>query len=102
MDLLSKYHWPGNVRELENIIERAVIFCPSDIISTEDVPDWFTNLKVETLKFAAEKEMTLEDIERLYIELVLKKTKGRKTEAARILGINRKTLLEKRKKYGIQ
>jgi transcriptional regulator with PAS, ATPase and Fis domain len=102
MDLLKKYHWPGNVRELENIIERAIIFCTSENITTADIPDWFTNLKVETLRFAAEKEMTLEDIERLYIELVLKQTHGVKSDAARILGINRKTLLEKRKKFGIQ
>ncbi len=91
---LEGHDFPGNGRELKNILERAVIYASGDEITLEHLPPHLSEGKTE--KGA---KMTLEDLERQYIAEVLDYTRGKKTRAAQILGISRKTLLEKRKRY---
>jgi two-component system, NtrC family, response regulator HydG len=99
---LLRYHpWPGNVRELKNVVERAVIASDGAEIGPEHLPLSPVERTGAVLRAATAEMMTLDRLEEAYIREVLRTTRGNKTEAARILGINRKTLLEKRKRYGI-
>jgi DNA-binding NtrC family response regulator len=94
--LLKQYDFPGNIRELRNALERAILMAPGQDITPEVLPSsWHTS------RAALAKMPSLEDIERDYISEVLRQTRGKKVKAAKILGISRKTLLEKRKKYGL-
>jgi two-component system, NtrC family, response regulator AtoC len=97
LELLAGYHWPGNVRELENVVERAVILCESDQLGAED-------LSVPTPAVIAElgTNPSLEEMEKNYILRVLKEANGNQSKASQLLGIDRKTLYLKLKKYGIQ
>ncbi len=92
---LGGYAFPGNVRELRNILERAVIHCDNAVIRLRDLP---LNLDREA-GTEPDTERTLEEVEREYIAGILQRHRGHKTEVARILGISRKTLLEKRRRY---
>ena len=94
--MLSGYPWPGNVRELENVIERAVILCDSERIEVDD-------LSVPASKsFAAQGSGgSLEDMERDYILRVLREFSGNQSKASQVLGIDRKTLYLKLRKYGL-
>lgn len=92
---LSMYDWPGNVRELINVVERAVITCKESIITTRHLPfDDPIDEKVSGLE--------LKDMEKLLIERTLKRTSNNKTQAAEMLGISRKTLIEKVKRYRLE
>jgi len=101
MEILKHYPWPGNVRELEHVIERILILEDTDIIKPEHLPSFIIQQDDEIKDFT-KVPLSLEEMEKRYIKFVLKYTKGKKTEAAKILGINRKTLSMKIKKYGIQ
>jgi transcriptional regulator with PAS, ATPase and Fis domain len=90
---LEQYGFPGNVRELRNLLERAVISAAGPEIPLDDLPAYVVNSS------AAAKKPTLEEMERVYIAEILDYTRGRKSRAAEILGISRKTLLDKRKRY---
>ncbi len=96
LELLAVYHWPGNVRELENVVERAVIICEADRIGADDlsIP---SSAKVEELGT----NPSLEEMEKAYILRVLKETGNNQSKASQLLGIDRKTLYLKLKKYGI-
>jgi transcriptional regulator with PAS, ATPase and Fis domain len=95
--ILQNYDFPGNVRELRNGLERAMLLSLTREITPDDLPrTWQTPATAQT------KMMSLEDVEKQYITEVLKQTRGKKVKAAKILGISRKTLLEKRKKYGLE
>lgn len=99
MKILLSYHWPGNVRELENAIERAVIIEDSDVILSSSLPPNLFSPKVSKSK--SDKPKTLEELEKEHILETLDRTSFHKTKAAKILGIDRKTLYKKIKKYGI-
>src|SRR5512146_2251807 len=92
---LQSYSYPGNVRELRNIIERAVVLGTTREIALEDLPAHVRQ------SGGGSRKPTLEDLERAYIAEILDYARGKKSKAAEILGITRKTLLEKRKKYGL-
>ena len=96
LELLGGYHWPGNVRELENVIERAVILCESDKVGAED-------LSIPSVAAISElgTNPSLEEMEKNYILRVLKESNGNQSKASQLLGIDRKTLYLKLKKYGI-
>ncbi|MCS6884492.1 MAG: sigma-54 dependent transcriptional regulator [Acidobacteriota bacterium] len=96
--LLLEYEYPGNVRELQNILERAVILAASETIQVEHLPDYMVSIR----RFVDGRKMTLAEVEALYIREVLLETRGHKTKAAKILGISRKNLYEKMKKYSIK
>lgn len=102
MEKLMKHSWPGNVRELENALERAVALSKHKVISLEDMPliDGPNNDEIEQLLI--DKAITLEELEKKYISKVLGQTRGRKGQAARILGIDRRTLYRKEKQYGFK
>lgn len=95
MDLLCAHRWPGNVRELRNVIDRAVLMEETDVITPNSLPP----LDTDFVAAAAEQRWTLEQLEARYIREILRQTRSNFSRAAEILGINRKTLLEKRKKY---
>ena len=96
LDLLTGYNWPGNVRELENVVERAVILCESGRIGAED-------LSISSYSAVAEMSVnpSLEEMEKNYILRVLKEAGNNQSKASQLLGIDRKTLYLKLKKYGI-
>jgi two-component system, NtrC family, response regulator AtoC len=98
--VLQDYAWPGNVRELEHTIERVLILEDTDLIRPRDLPSFITQRQGEFQMFS-EELFSLENLEKKYIRFVLRRTKGKKTKAADILGINRKTLGLKIKKYGL-
>lgn len=93
---LSSYSWPGNVRELENVIERAVILCDSERVGTRD-------LSIPALHGTSSKSAggSLEKMERDYILRVLGEFHGNQSKTSQALGIDRKTLYLKLKKYGL-
>jgi DNA-binding NtrC family response regulator len=95
---LESHDWPGNIRELKNAIERALIFGKGPIISPDDLPESIG--KTHSGMVAGMR--SLEDMEREVIQKTLEGTHYKITRAAQILGISRKTLLDKRKKYGLQ
>jgi two-component system response regulator AtoC len=98
MQVLIEYNWPGNVRELEHTIERILILEDTDLIKTRDLPSFISQRQGEFQMFS-EDALSLQELEKRYIRFILRKTKGKKMEAADILGINRKTLGMKIKKY---
>jgi DNA-binding NtrC family response regulator len=97
LEVLKNYHWPGNVRELENVIQRLIVMTEGELIEVSDLPS--------LMRFSALREKglnrTLVEVEAEYIRNVLASVDGNKTKAAEILGIDRKTLREKLKRYSI-
>jgi len=98
LKMLEDYAWPGNVRELEHTIERIVILEDGEIIQPEHLPSFISQRQGEFQVFSDE-YYSLEELEKRYIQFILRRIKGQRQEAARILGINRKTLSQKIKKY---
>lgn len=104
MDKLLKYDWPGNVRELMNAIERGVVLSRSEYLDEEDLPliPGDESLKSETLvKDGIPADLSLDEVEKATILKTLEMSGGNKSEAARRLGITRRTLHKKLKKYGV-
>jgi len=101
--VLLRYPWPGNVRELKHAIERAVVELePGEAaIAPAQLPIDLLAEPATYMGSGPADRPTLEELERRYLELVLRETRGRQTEAARVLGISRKALWEKRKRYGL-
>jgi two-component system, NtrC family, response regulator HydG len=99
---LQEYDWPGNVRELENTIERAVVLCRGQEVDVADVISHGISLGVPPSAWSGGKFKTLAEIEKNYITAVLSETDGNKGRTAMILGIDRKTLWAKLKKYGLE
>ena len=109
MDLLVAYDWPGNVRELQNVIERASILSTTETITASNL-----NIQAEpkgsapgegkppTGDYLAIEERSIASMEKLLIQKVLGEVLWRRSKAARILGINRTTLYNKIKEYGLE
>ena len=104
MEALMDRDWPGNIRELENAIQHAVIVAGVPYATHDDLFDSETSgREVEALaRQVADRGGTLEDLERRYIEEVLLRNGGHQGYAAKILGIDRKTLYNKIIKYGLR
>jgi len=110
--MFEEYRWPGNVRELENIMERLVIFAGKNVIDVDDLPlagvrigerlkkDGLNALGSRSPKTA--EDMSLSAVEKKHILEVLERTGWNRSEASRLLGIDRKTLRHKLKKWGIE
>lgn len=100
MKMLVQYDWPGNVRELENIIERAIVLTkgkriqPKDLFYPANIVQGKSSIRSESLR--------LDDIEKDHIKKVIEAALGNKSKAARLLGIDRKTLRAKLVKYGLE
>jgi len=97
MKALTEYRWPGNVRELENTVERLVVFARDKTITTQDLV--YSNTVLSSV--LTREPLRLDEMERLHIMKVLQRTEENKSQAARLLGIDRKTLRIKMKKYQI-
>jgi DNA-binding NtrC family response regulator len=93
---LLSYPWPGNVRELKNALERALLLGKGKTVALQDLPE---GVRPGAGRDASGGMPSLADLERDAIRATLEATRFNRTRAAEILGINRKTLLEKRKKY---
>jgi hypothetical protein len=92
---LMDYDWPGNVRELENCMERAVALCRLDEITVDDLPAKVQEHQSSKIVITTESPgelITLDEMERRYVRQVLNAVGGNKTHAARILGIDRRSL----------
>ncbi|MBN1355679.1 sigma-54-dependent Fis family transcriptional regulator [bacterium] len=100
IDYLHSYPWPGNIRELENAIERMIVLSKGGILLPENLPPNIRQEKPIHLIKGAKSLRTLDQIEREYIEHVLRSTDGNKTHAAKILGIGQATLWRKLKQTG--
>jgi DNA-binding NtrC family response regulator len=104
MELLLRHPWPGNIRELEHAIERAAILVQSDLITVSDLPRAITDHAAGARSRAERDAFTwkpLAEMEREYILQVLEQTGGKRSVAAEILGINRRTLYRKLQEYGL-
>ena len=104
IDLLMRHSWPGNVRELENAVERAVILSRSEMITPDFLPDAVKSMEADAATEQADFSagQSLKDMERQMILRTLEETGGNRTHAAEILGISRRTLQLKLKKYDIK
>ncbi len=106
LDLLTRYSWPGNVRELENCIERAVVLTRNDRILPADLPPALCDEAADAPAPLEAGEVVplkraLEDPERRIIEHALRSNGGNRQQTARSLDINRTTLFNKMRKYGL-
>jgi DNA-binding NtrC family response regulator len=118
LEALCRYNWPGNVRELMNVIERAMLLCRTEEITLLDLPDIFRRgidgpgpeLAGISFSFSDWKNRTLpeviqsmtENVEKKYLEMVLRQTSGRIGKAAQISGLNPRGLYNKMKRLNLQ
>jgi DNA-binding NtrC family response regulator len=100
--VLRTHPWPGNVRELRNTIEHVVLTVEEREVGPEQLRLGEANGTDDLVRQAARFRLSLAELEASYIRRVLQETSGNRTRAAGILGISRKTLLEKRRRYGIE
>lgn len=103
MNVLMEYDFPGNVRELQNIIERIVVIKKKGIIEVEDLPEKLIKPKKPSFEFDLRKgyDTLVSEFEKSLIMRALSEAKGVKSKAAKVLNINRTTLIEKMKRLGI-
>ncbi len=102
IDYFMNYSWPGNVRELENTIQRLVIVSDNELITVDDLPAKIKDMEGIKKESGIKVGMTLEEVEKEFIKQTLKSCNYVIAKAARILGITRKTLHTKLKKYNIK
>lgn len=102
METLMGYDWPGNVRELENVLQQTLLLSPFVVILPENLPDRFRTRAAVRVQADLPEWTPLEEAEREQIVQTLKKTDWNQSRAAEILGIDRKTLRTKIRRYGLQ
>jgi DNA-binding NtrC family response regulator len=100
MEALRGYAWPGNVRELRSVVERASLFAAAEVVPRKALPASILE-QPSALWAGRERRPTLRDVEQAYIRFVLDETGGSQTRTASVLGISRKALWEKRRRFGI-
>ncbi|UCF83071.1 MAG: sigma-54-dependent Fis family transcriptional regulator [Desulfobacteraceae bacterium] len=118
LEALCHYQWPGNVRELMNVIERAMLLCKTNEISLADLPDVFNKKEsgsehifsgldltptvcIDKTLPEVQKEVS-DQVEKLYLEIVLKKTHGRVDQTAQIAGVHPRSLYNKMRRLGLR
>jgi transcriptional regulator with PAS, ATPase and Fis domain len=99
--LLENYDWPGNVRELKNIVQRAVLVCDSEVIRPEHFPPRFQPGQLGKQQVTFDVGVTLEEVEREMISRTLAAAGNNRKKTAEMLGISRRALYNKLKRYGI-
>ena len=102
LNVLMAYDWPGNVRELRNTIEQMVVLARAERLTLRDVPAAIRGGADLTKISVVRTGMTVEEAERQLIVQALKETGGNRTRAAEKIGISRRTLHRKLKKYGLE
>jgi transcriptional regulator with PAS, ATPase and Fis domain len=110
MRLLENFCWPGNVRELQNVIERAISFCDGDAITDDDLPEYIKEKiaermmqrpEISELEFKQARSEWLEVFEKNYLMNLLKKCDYNISKAAKLAGVDRKSIHRWLKKYKI-
>jgi transcriptional regulator of acetoin/glycerol metabolism len=104
MQALEAYHWPGNIRQLFNSLDRAQIMADDQCIRLVDLPREIVNAPrtdPEVLR-SAEGTDNLAHVQRSHVQEVLARERGNKARAAKVLGINRRSLYRLLEKYGIE
>lgn len=101
IDMLTAYHFPGNVRELENVIERALIVCDSNVIHGHHLPPTLQTAELSGTETRVTLTSAVESFERDLIQDTLKSTRGNVTRAAKMLDSTERILGYKIKKYGV-
>ncbi len=102
MKMLLSYDWPGNVRELENVIESGCVLSKTNLITPDDLPDYLREASKRKHRLPSDGDMSLAAVEREHIKYVLDQNGWNITRSAEILGIDRVTLYNKIKKYGLK
>src|SRR5262249_54492993 len=107
LDKIMAHHWPGNVRELENVVARALVLAPGEIITPDSIqitsrssnsnPDWLDQVPIRDGYWT-----NIRKLEAHLVKAALEQAKGNKTEAARILGVQRRLLYEKMTEIGLR
>jgi DNA-binding NtrC family response regulator len=101
MELLMSYSWPGNVRELENVLQQTLLLSPFVVVLPENLPDRFWRQKESKENMAPADMSPLEEAERDQIRQTLKAASWNQSKTAQVLGIDRKTLRLKIRRYGL-
>jgi two-component system, NtrC family, response regulator HydG len=102
LDIFARYPWPGNVRELANVIERAMVVCKGSLILPENLPPHLFEVRPVVAPDSPEMpDLSLQAAEREQILRALQASGGKRVEAARRLGLSRRTLYRKLSRYGI-
>ncbi len=99
MQCFQSYGWPGNVRELKSVVERGALMARGETVEPADLPDYVLE---SPWTQHPDRRPTLADVEKSYIERILREVGGNQTRAAEILGISRKSLWERRRRYGLE
>ena len=102
ISLLQEYRWPGNVRELKNVIQRAVLVCPGEVLLPEHLPPRFKTASRNRPSVAFEIGTPLHEVEREMVVRALSASGNNRKKAASILGISRRTLYNKIARHGIK
>jgi DNA-binding NtrC family response regulator len=105
LDILTNYNWPGNVRELENMIERLVVFTPSETVMPDDLPsevkDTVCKKINSSLSYQEAKKQVIDEFNQNFIACTLRQTEGNVTKAAEKLKLDRANLQRLMRKYRI-
>ena len=101
LQVCQRFPWPGNVRQLRNTIERLVITCRESIVNIEHLPDFLRQYDRNSTTFIVRAGTPLAEVERMLIRQTLAHVTSNRAEAARALGISRRTLQYKLKQYGL-
>ena len=101
MAALQCFDWPGNVRELANAVEHASVFCTTDLIRANDLPEKIRTASVNATPTLDQRVVPLEVAERNHIAHALRVAEGNQAKAARLLGIQRQRLYRKIELYGL-
>ena len=99
---LEAYSWPGNVRELKNIIQRAVLACPGDILESAHLSQRIHQARDEEATLTIRVGTSLEAVEKELIGRTLEYTGNNRTRSSELLGICRRSLYNKMRRYGIE
>jgi len=101
LQLCQRFPWPGNVRQLRNMIERLVIICKNGLIEVGDLPDFLCIHDQNATTFTVRPGMSLKEVEKLLIRQTFTHVTANREEAAKRLGISRRSLQYKLKQYGL-
>jgi len=101
MDLFQRFSWPGNIRQLRNVVERLVITSREPVIRPEDLPQFMSLEAVPRDGFTVRPGVSIQEVEKVLIQQTLSRVSSNREEAARVLGISRRALQYKLKKYGL-
>ncbi len=101
LQLCQRFPWPGNVRQLRNVIERLMLTCHNTTIEVAHLPDFLRAHDQSTTTFAIRPGMTLAEVEKLLIRQTFTHVTANREEAAKLLGISRRSLQYKLKQYGL-